>query len=440
MIRTRAGSLRRFLGALLVLSLPALSASAQTADQIADAVDRTGYFVADDVTESLTLDALSAEHPAFGYVALGTTPPGGARSLAIDILQRTSKSTVIVVTATEIGVESLDYDDARVEQALDYSLEAPGATYFDEFDQITDGLSNGPVPSGEEVVGGDSPVPSVGVSGWVLLVGFVVVVGGVALINVRNDRRNEALATSRLMSAREEIKGQMSVIANEILEFSDRVGVDEHPDAVEHFRSASETYDRADELLAAASTRDELESLSDELDIARWELAAAEAIVEGEAIPPRPSEDVPQACFFDPRHGAGVRQAELKTPAGTGSVWVCREDYEKLARGETPHAREIEVDGQRVRAPQAPRDHGGGGFDWLDAFSIIVGGMGNNYRWRRPPTRTRAPAGGNFGLPFPGGFGGGGPSTGGGSRGRVSGGGSAVRSAGGPSGGGARRR
>ena len=439
MSRTRAAAFRRFLGALLVLSLPAVSAFAQTADQIADAVDRTGYFVADDVSEALSLDGLAAANPTFGYVALDATPPGGARSLAVDLLQRSSKSTVIVVTATEIGVESFDFDDARVQQALDYSLDTPGASYFDEFDQITAGLSIGAVPPGIPVDEGDSPSPSpsFGISGWVLVLGFVVVVGGVALVNVRNDRRNEALATSRLLSAQEEIRGQMSVIANEILEFSDRIGVEEHPDAVEHFRSASETYDRADELLAAASTRDDLEDLSDELDVARWELAAAEAIVEGETIPPRPSEDVPQACFFDPRHGAGVQQAELKTPAGTGSVWVCRSDFEKLARGETPDAREIEVDGKRVPAPQAPRDHGGGGFDWLDAFSIIVGGMGNNYRWRRPPTRTRAPAGGNFGLPFPGGFGG---SSGGGSRGRVSGGGSAVRSAGRSMGGGARRR
>ncbi len=331
--------------------------------------------------------------------------------------------------------------NARVEQALEYSLDTPGASYFDEFDQITTGLAIGVTSSGESVVDSGAPSTSFGISGWVLLVGFVVVVGGIALVNVRNDRRNDELVATRVQSAREEINGQMAVIANEILEFSDRIGVEAHPDAVEHFRSASETYDRADELLAAAATRDDLEDLSDELDIARWELSAAEAIVEGGTVPPRPSEDVPQACFFDPRHGAGVQQAELKTPAGTGSVWVCRSDYEKLARGETPTAREIEVDGSMVPAPQAPRDHGGGGFDWLDAFSIIVGGMGNNYRWRRPPGRTRAPAGGNFGLPFPGGFGGGGPASGGGSRGRPSGGGgSAVRSVGRSMGGGSRRR
>ncbi len=96
---------------LLVLSLPAVSALAQSADQIAESVDRTGSFVGEGVTEPLTLDGLSSENPTFGYVALDATPSGGARSLAVDLLQRTSKSTVIVVTATEIGVESLDFDE-----------------------------------------------------------------------------------------------------------------------------------------------------------------------------------------------------------------------------------------------------------------------------------------------------------------------------------------
>ena len=418
-------------------------AQGQSVDEISDAVEESGYFISEDV-ESLTLDGLARENPSFGYVALASDPAGGARGLAADILGRTSRSTVIVVTATEIGVESLEFDDARVEQALDYSAATTGDSYFDEFDQITTGLVADVATPGSQEMDPPERTPVSGVSGWVLLGGFVVVVGSIAFINMRNDRRAEALATSRIVSAREEIRGQMSVIANEILEFADRVGVEDHPEAIEHFRSASQTYDEADEMLAAASTRSDLEELSDALDIARWELAAAEAIVTGEDVPPRPSEDVPQACFFDPRHGAGVRQAELKTPAGTGSVWVCQADYDELASGGTPQPRQIDVDGTAVAAPQAPRDHGGGGFDWLDAFSIIVGGMGNDYRWRRPPGRTRAPAGGNFGIPFPGGFGGGrSSSSGGGSRRRVGGGGSAMRSVGravSRSGGGSRKR
>lgn len=442
MMSRTVGAMAFVVVAALLLIAPATSAFGQAVDQIADAVEQSGYFVSDDV-EALSLDGLSRENPSFGYVALASDPAGGARGLAADILERTSRSTVIVVTATEIGVESFEFDDGRVDEALEYSDSTSGASYFDEFDQITTGLVSGAATPGGQADPAES-TPVSGISGWVLLAGFVAVVGSIAFINARNDRRAESLATGRIVSAREEIRGQMAVIANEILEFADRVGVEEHPEAVEHFRSASQTYDEADEMLVAASTGSELEELSDALDVARWELAAAEAIVTGEDVPPRPSDDVPQACFFDPRHGAGVRQAELKTPAGTGSVWVCQTDYDKLASGEAPQPRQIDVDGTAVAAPQAPRDHGGGGFDWLDAFSIIVGGMGNDYRWRRPPGRTRAPAGGNFGIPFPGGFGGGRVSSGGGSRRRVRGGGSAMRSVGRAaarsSGGGTRKR
>lgn len=439
---SRAARTIAFAALALVLFAVASPAFGQSVDQIADAIEESGYFISDGV-EPLTLDALAGENPSFGYVALASDPVGGARSLAVDILERTSKSTVIVVTATEIGVQSFEFDDARVERALDYSDATSGASYFDEFEQITTGLIADVSTPGTQQIDPSEHTPISGISGWVLLGGFVVVVGSIAFINMRNERRAESLATGRIVSAREEIRGQMAVIANEILEFADRVGAEDHPEAIEHFRSASQTYDQADEMLVDAATQVDLEELSDALDIARWELAAAEAIVTGEVVPPRPSEDVPQACFFDPRHGAGVRQAELKTPAGTGSVWVCRADYDKLASGETPQPRQIDVDGTAVAAPQAPRDHGGGGFDWLDAFSIIVGGMGNDYRWRRPPGRTRAPAGGNFGLPFPGGFGGGRSSSGGGSRRRVRGGGSALRSGGrsaARSGGGSRKR
>jgi hypothetical protein len=80
-------------------------------------------------------------------------------------------------------------------------------------------------------------------------------------------------------------------------------------------------------------------------------------------------------------------------------VMVCEADAEKLRRGQSPEARQIPYESQPVPAPQAPRTHGGLGMDWLDVFSIVVGGMGRGlpYDWssgRRPGRR-----GGGLGLP-----------------------------------------
>ena len=93
----------------------------------------------------------------------------------------------------------------------------------------------------------------------------------------------------------------------------------------------------------------------------------------------------PEHCFFDPTHGAGVEEAELKTPAGVRKVMVCRADAEKLRRGEAPVPRDLPMGPQRVPAPQAPRSAGGSGLDWLDVFSVIVGGMGERRRLQLAP-------------------------------------------------------
>jgi hypothetical protein len=72
-------------------------------------------------------------------------------------------------------------------------------------------------------------------------------------------------------------------------------------------------------------------------------------------------------------------------------VWVCAADADKLRRGEAPAPRTIPMGPGQVPAPQAPRSHGGMGLDWLDVFSVIVGGMGNGvpYDWGGSRPRTQ---------------------------------------------------
>jgi hypothetical protein len=108
-------------------------------------------------------------------------------------------------------------------------------------------------------------------------------------------------------------------------------------------------------------------------------------------VPAPPETEKPPACFFDPTHGAGTEEAELKTAAGSQKVWVCAADAEKLRRGEAPTPRTIPMGPGQVPAPQAPRSHGGMGLDWLDVFSVIVGGMGNGvpYDWGGSRPRTQ---------------------------------------------------
>ncbi|MDX1449853.1 MAG: hypothetical protein R3246_12410, partial [Acidimicrobiia bacterium] len=202
--------------------------------------------------------------------------------------------------------------------------------------------------------------------------------------------------------ARAEIESQVAVVANQILELSDRPDLSANSEATGHFRRASEIFGSAEGRLAGASSTAEFAALADDLDDARWELAAAEALLDGRPVPDRPEASHPDPCFFDPTHGAGVEEATLRTAAGDRPVRVCRADAERLRRGEHPEPRSVTVDGRAVPAPKAPRSHGGQGMDALDLFSIIVGGMGDgaSYRWGRRGGSVR-PSGG-----FGGGFGG----------------------------------
>ena len=60
--------------------------------------------------------------------------------------------------------------------------------------------------------------------------------------------------------------------------------------------------------------------------------------MEGRSPPPAPVDDKPEHCFFDPTHGAGVEAAELKTPAGTRKVMVCRAGRREAAERRGPGA------------------------------------------------------------------------------------------------------
>ena len=225
---------------------------------------------------------------------------------------------------------------------------------------------------------------------------MVIIVGLIGFVLWRNTRRAKDMAAGRVDEAKAELKGQLDVIANEILDLSDRVTVAENDEALAHYRAANDTYAEVIDASETAVSLADLEALSDRLDKARWRLEAAEALIEGRNVPAEP-EDRPAHCFFDPSHRAGVEEAEIRTPAGSKVVGVCRECAGKLRKGETPTPRSINVGGRPVPAPQAPRSYGGGGLDWLSAFSILLGGRGNGVSYDLGRTRNVRRASGSGG-------------------------------------------
>lgn len=222
------------------------------------------------------------------------------------------------------------------------------------------------------------------------------VIGGLVLLAwyaTRKGKKSALASRDRAITeAKAEIRAQLDAMANTILEITDIVNATTESQDDTYLRQASATFTEADDAYAVASDLRALEALSDRIDEARWQLDAAAAIAHGKPVPPQPVKEQRYVCFFDPTHGNASETAQITTPAGTQTVRVCAADAEKLRRGTQPQPRMIDVGGRRVPAPMAPRSYGGGGFDWLDIFSVFTGGgTSQNYDWggSRPSTRSR---------------------------------------------------
>ncbi len=374
-------TLLAILGTLVLLIasvvVSATGAAGQDLDVIVEQVELRGYYVqrgADaDINE---LERIVAEADDAGsmvaIVILATEAEGGDDLLASDIFDRSIFDTVVVVSDAGVGAVSV-FEDDQLADALDAALDVGRGGGSNE--AIAEAFIDG-LPGLEEVFDGDEQDADSGGGGlgflWVLLV--LVVIGGVVWFFVRRARRRGE--GDDVEVARQEIREQLDVIANEIVENQDTVELSGNEQAMEHYRAANTTYADAVEQLESTTDLLALAQLNHRVDQARWQLEAAEALVEGRPVPPEPEPDKPVACFFDPTHKPGTEDAVVRTPAGDKEVAVCRECADKLRRGERPTPRQITVGGRRVPAAKAPQSHGGRGMGGLGMFEVVLGGLG----------------------------------------------------------------
>lgn len=393
-------SLILFASFAVALMLPAAVALAADPAEVADAVDPRGYYIEVgapvdfSVMEALVDEVAGRSQTVFYFVALATDPSQGTDEFAEDVLLLLPQgSTVVVLSPTETGARSDTFTDAELDRAAEAMAADSDSSYEGDFRAFALSLTGASVPTtgaGGTTPSTTTPGSSGGGSGaWVFLLILAAVIAVVFFLTRRGAKQDRDLSAKRIEEAKGEIRRQIDAIANEILELTDKVTLAENDQAEEYFRAASATFQDAQDRLDGATNLAELEQLSDQLDTTRWQLEAADAVLEGRPVPPEP-EDRPNACFFDPTHRAGVEEAQIQTPAGSRTVSVCRDCAEKLRRGEQPQPREISVGGRRVPAAMAPRSYGGGGFDWMGAFAIILSGLarGASYNYGRRPRRT----------------------------------------------------
>ena len=187
---------------------------------------------------------------------------------------------------------------------------------------------------------------------------FVVVVLGFFLVArpVRKRRQRE------LKEAKAAAQDDLIALSAGVTDHHADVSIQSNPEAAEEQGAALSAYERGTAALDAAKRVKDMGAVSRSIAEGQYHLACAEALAAGQ---PRP--DRRPSCFFDPRHGMSVSDAQW-TPAEGGpgrSVPVCSACAHKLEQGVEPDMRKVEAHGapvNYVNAGFAPAYWGGFGF------------------------------------------------------------------------------
>jgi hypothetical protein len=182
-------------------------------------------------------------------------------------------------------------------------------------------------------------------TGALITLGALAAAGGAgAYAVVRRSRRRKA------EEEREALEKLRVVVDEDITAFGEELDrLDFHPSEPgaddlmrADYERALDSYDRAKSLMGAARHPSDVRPVTGALEDGRFSLTTLAARRAGEVPPDRRAP-----CFFDPRHGPSVSDADWNPAPAAGGiprrVPVCRADAARLEDGEEPLARTVET-------------------------------------------------------------------------------------------------
>lgn len=279
---------------VLVLAMAACGGGASTSE-IANAVEERGGYadpgasVSQGDVEAISRNVRNAGG-LLGVVVLDHEPPGGATAYAEDLLNATTVDDVIVVTPEEFGAVSATTSDlAAALDAADTGFDAAGdagllAAYASE--RFGEELT-----ASDLTAGADDTVESPGKPGSpVVPLAVVGVLGGGAALLVHNGRKKKGADQVRILeAARDEVRQDLTVMADRILDLDDEVKLADNADMTLRYAQASEIYSEARETVEILTDPVQLVELDEDVELARWQLETIEAELRGTDAPPKPA-------------------------------------------------------------------------------------------------------------------------------------------------------
>jgi hypothetical protein len=280
---------RRFVIGLSVLLIAA------TVDQVIPELEDNGYYIepGSAASEEVVSDAVSAGRSAGGrlyIVVLAEEPPGGATTFSDSVLDELGTGYVVTVAPETVGYagDGTFWTAEEMDAAVDASL--AGGSDDQVVQLFVAELTGGSVPSPG---GEDQPGTEGGGAGWV----WLVILGGGALLIwalARNSsRKRSEAAAAELDRVRALARGKLAEVANDILEMEDEVQLSENPEVKAHYQSASTTYSETLARVEKNPSAAEMVDVVRDLDLAIWELDAAEALLDGKPVPEKPKPPAP---------------------------------------------------------------------------------------------------------------------------------------------------
>ncbi len=287
--------MRRLLFLFLSLFLVAAGVS-----EVVSELESDGYYIepGSSASEEVVSDAVFEGRAAGGrlyLVVLSEEPPGGATTFSDSVLDELGEGYVVTVAPETVGFagDGSFWSAEEMNDAIDASL--GGASDDQVVELFISGLIGADVTPSPD--GGDSGEAADGGGGlgWIWL---LVIAGGVVLVVTawrRGARQREEMAKGQLEEVRSKARQKLDEIANDIIELEDEVELSENTDVKSHYQRASATYTAALAEIDGVGSAEGMVALIAKLDTAIWELDAAEAILDGKPVPPRPAPPEPKA-------------------------------------------------------------------------------------------------------------------------------------------------
>ncbi|MFC6066012.1 hypothetical protein [Streptomyces ochraceiscleroticus] len=174
------------------------------------------------------------------------------------------------------------------------------------------------------------------------LVGLGVLVvlgaGGAYTVYRRSRRRREAEEQAALDALRVVVDEDITAYGEELDRLDFRPGEPGADDPMRaDYAQALDAYENAKQRMAEARHPQDVRKVTEVLEGGRFALATLAARREGRPLPERRPP-----CFFDPRHGPSVADAQWAPPGGAErTVPVCAADQTRLADGQEPMTRTV---------------------------------------------------------------------------------------------------